>query len=73
MKLGYARVSTQDQDLTLQTKALEDASCEAIYQEKITGATKLRPQLEKMLEQLRRDDVVVIWKLESCPLPERFD
>jgi DNA invertase Pin-like site-specific DNA recombinase len=64
MKLGYARVSTKDQHLTLQMDALKDAGCEKIFPEKMTGATKERPQLQKMLEQLREGDTVYIWKLD---------
>jgi DNA invertase Pin-like site-specific DNA recombinase len=64
MKIGYARVSTSDQDLALQLDALQSAGCSTIYQEKITGATKERPELQKMLLHLRADDVVVIWKLD---------
>ena len=64
MKIGYARVSTQDQDLFLQLDALNDAGCKKIYQEKITGSTKERPQLIEMLEQIREGDVVIIWKLD---------
>jgi DNA invertase Pin-like site-specific DNA recombinase len=64
MKIGYARVSTQDQDLSLQLDALNDAGCKKTYQEKITGSTKERPQLIEMLEQIREGDVVVIWKLD---------
>jgi DNA invertase Pin-like site-specific DNA recombinase len=64
MNLGYARVSTQDQDLSLQLDALNDAGCNKIYKEKITGSKKERPQLQKMLGQLRKGDVVVIWKLD---------
>ena len=64
MKIGYARVSTQDQDLSLQLDALEKIGCEKIYQEKRTGSTKERPQLKKMLDQLRPDDVIVTWKLD---------
>ena len=63
MKIGYARVSTKEQDLSLQIDALEDAGCSRIYQEQITGSTKERPELRKMLEQLRDGDVIVIWKL----------
>ena len=59
MKIGYARVSTQQQELLLQLDALEKAGCQKIYQEKLTGATKERPQLQTMMEQLRADDVVV--------------
>jgi DNA invertase Pin-like site-specific DNA recombinase len=64
MKIGYARVSTQDQDLAMQLDALSNAGCKNIYQEKYTGSTKERPELQKMLEQLREEDVVVIWKLD---------
>ena len=74
MKIGYARVSTQDQDLSLQLDALNDAGCKKIYQEKITGSTKERPQLIEMLEQIREEDVVIIWKLDrlarSCCLTD---
>ena len=64
MNIGYARVNTQDQDLSLQLDALNGAGCNKIYKEKITGSTKERPQLQKMLGQLRKGDVVVIWKLD---------
>ena len=64
MRIGYARVSTQDQDLSLQLDALEGAGCQKIYQEKITGSIRERPELKKMLEQLREEDIVVIWKLD---------
>jgi len=64
MKIGYARVSTQEQDLSLQLDALQVAGCSQIYQEKITGAKRERPELQKMLEHLRDADVVVIWKLD---------
>ena len=71
MKIGYARVSTHDQDLALQLDALEKIGCEKIYQEKCTGSTRERPQLKKMLDQLRSDDVIVIWKLDRLALPTR--
>jgi DNA invertase Pin-like site-specific DNA recombinase len=64
MKLGYARVSTQDQNLSLQLDALEKAACAKIYQEKMTSATKNRPQLRDLMTQLRTGDVVVVWKLD---------
>lgn len=64
MKLGYARVSTRDQDLNLQLDALTAQGCQKIFQEKITGASKDRPELTRLLEQLREGDTVVIWKLD---------
>ncbi len=64
MKIGYARVSTQDQDLALQLDALQAAGCNRIYKEKKTGATRERPELQKLLGQLREGDIVVIWKLD---------
>lgn len=64
MKIGYARVSTKDQDLSLQLDALAEVGCEKIYQEQVTGATRERPELQKMLDQLRDGDVIVIWKLD---------
>jgi len=64
MKIGYARVSTQDQELGLQLDALKQADCEKIYQEKVSGATRARPQLDALLDQLRKGDVVIVWKLD---------
>ncbi|MEM9887238.1 MAG: recombinase family protein [Bacteroidota bacterium] len=64
MKFGYARVSTKQQELHLQTDALEKAGCDEIFEEKITGTTKERPKLQALLTQLRKDDVVVIYKLD---------
>jgi DNA invertase Pin-like site-specific DNA recombinase len=66
MKIGYARVSTKDQNLDLQLDALRKIGCADtyIYKEEISGATRERPQLKKLLEQIREGDVVVIWKLD---------
>ena len=66
MKIGYARVSTRDQNLDLQIDALKKAGCTDtyIYREQITGSTMDRPELKKMLERLRAGDVVVVWKLD---------
>lgn len=66
MKIGYARVSTRDQNLDLQLDALRKAGCTDtyIYKEEISGATRERPQLQKLREQLREGDVVVVWKLD---------
>lgn len=65
MKIGHARVSTKDQNLDLQIEALEKAGCEKIYQEKISGATKNRPELDKMIEQFREGDELYVWRLEQ--------
>lgn len=64
MKIGYARVSTEDQNLDLQTDALDKAGCELIYKEKISGSTKERPELQAMLSHLRKKDTLVVWKLD---------
>ena len=64
MLIGYARVSTEDQDLALQRAALKDAGCKRIYEEKVSGAKRARPQLARMLDQLRAGDVVVVSRLD---------
>ncbi len=64
MKIGYARVSTTDQNLEIQTKTLRAAGCEMIFSEKISGTKKHRPELESLLSQLRRKDTLVVCKLD---------
>ena len=64
MYIGYARVSTDDQNLGIQLQALEQAGCKRIFQEKISGARRHRPELAKMLEHLREGDTVVVGKLD---------
>lgn len=64
MLMGYARVSTDDQDLTLQRTALKGAGCKRIFEEKISGAKKQRPELTRMLDQLRTGDVLVVSRLD---------
>lgn len=64
MKIGYARVSTQDQKLELQVSELEKYGCEKIFKEK-KSAVKERPELDKLLAHLRSGDVVVVWKLDQ--------
>jgi DNA invertase Pin-like site-specific DNA recombinase len=64
MKIGYARVSTKDQNLSLQLDALQKEGCEKIFQEKATGGSADREELKKLLEHLRAGDIIVIWKLD---------
>lgn len=64
MKLGYARVSTTDQDLRLQQQQLKQAGCEKLFEEKVSGARKARAELEKLLNDLRRDDVLAVTRLD---------
>ena len=64
MLIGYARVSTEDQDLTLQRAALKGTGCQRIYEEKISGANRSRPELNRLLDQLRAGDVVVVSRLD---------
>lgn len=63
MIIGYARVSTQDQNLDLQTDELTKLGCQKIYQEKVSSSRE-RPELIKMIENLREGDSVVVWKLD---------
>lgn len=63
LKIGYARVSKQDQNLDLQMDALKAAGCTRIYYEKVSGANEPRPEQEQMLKALRRGDTVIIWQL----------
>ncbi len=64
MILGYARVSTDDQNLDAQTDALTAAGAERIYADKISGSRKKRPELDRLLDQLRSGDVVVVTKYD---------
>ena len=64
MKIGYARVSTREQNLDLQIQALEESGCELIFKEKISGVVDKRPELEKCLDHLRKGDVLVVYKLD---------
>ena len=64
MKIGYARVSTDDQKLDLQLDALQKAGCEKIFEDKESGAKAERPGLQKVLEHAREGDTVVIWRLD---------
>ena len=64
MEIGYARVSTGDQNLDLQIDALQQAGCERIFEEKLSGSRSDRPELEQLLDQARPGDVIMIWKLD---------
>lgn len=64
MIIGYARVSTQDQHADLQTDALTQAGCEQIFQEKITGKLRERPELTQCLRTLRKGDTLVVWRMD---------
>lgn len=64
MKIGYARVSTQDQDLALQIDALTKEGCEKIFQEKASGAQRDRPELKAALSYMRGGDILIVWKLD---------
>ena len=56
MKIGYARVSTLDQNLDLQLRALEKAGCKKFFREKVSGSSRERPQFQRMLDQIRGGD-----------------
>jgi DNA invertase Pin-like site-specific DNA recombinase len=64
MLIGYARVSTNDQETATQVAALKAAGCERIYREKASGGRWERPELHRLLDQLRKRDVLVVWKLD---------
>ena len=64
MKFGYARVSTQDQNLDLQLDELNKYGVDKTYHEKMTGTKKDRPELEELYKVLREGDTVVVWKLD---------
>ena len=64
MLIGYARVSTQDQNLDLQRDALTKIGCQRIFEDKISGTRTERPGLAKALEILREGDTLVVWKLD---------
>jgi DNA invertase Pin-like site-specific DNA recombinase len=62
--IGYARVSTNGQDLALQQEALKAAGCQKVYAEKISGARSDRPQLARMLKALEPGDTIIVTRLD---------
>lgn len=64
MLIGYARVSTDDQNLDLQIDALQKTGCGKIFTDQVSGGTKNRPKLEEALAFLREDDTLVVWRLD---------
>jgi len=64
MLIGYARVSTSEQETATQVTSLKAAGCERIYREKASGGRWDRPELHRLLDQLRKGDVLVVWKLD---------
>jgi DNA invertase Pin-like site-specific DNA recombinase len=64
MLLGYARVSTDDQNLDLQRDALRVAGCERIFEDRLSGAKAARPGLTQLLDVVRTADLVVVWRLD---------
>lgn len=62
--LGYARVSTSDQDAALQIDALAAAGCYRIFTDRASGSLESRPELDKLLDQIRPGDTLVVWRLD---------
>ena len=68
MNLGYARVSTEDQNPDLQLAALKQAGCSRLFTDKATGAHVKRPELTKCLKALNEGDTLTVWKLDRLGL-----
>lgn len=64
MLIGYARVSREEQDLTLQVESLKKHGCDKIFEEKISGKISDRPALVYALSHLREGDTLIVWKLD---------
>jgi DNA invertase Pin-like site-specific DNA recombinase len=64
MLIGYGRVSTDDQDLAVQRTQLKAAGCRRIFEEKVSGATRDRPELTRLLDHIREQDVLVVTRLD---------
>ena len=63
-RLGYARVSSLEQNEALQRDALDTAGCDRIFEDKASGKLEHRPALDNLLEQMRPGDTVVVWRLD---------
>ena len=68
MKIGYARVSTDDQNMSLQLDALQAAGCEKIFTDQLSGATTKRPGLDEALAALQPGDTLRVWRLDRLVL-----
>ena len=64
MKIGYARVSTDDQNMSLQLDALQAAGCDKIFTDQLSGVTTKRPGLDEALAALQTGDVLTVWRLD---------
>ena len=64
MRIGYARVSTVDQNPELQLAALKEAGCDRIYSEHASGNARKRPELDRLFESLRAGDTLVVWRFD---------
>lgn len=64
MRFGYARVSTSEQNLDLQLDALKRAGCDRVFQDVITGKSRKRPGLDKLMADIKSGDTVVIWRVD---------
>ncbi len=71
-RIGYARVSTDDQHLNLQRDALQQVGCSVIYEESASGKNASRPEFEQCCKALRSGDTLVVWRLDrlGCSLPD---
>jgi DNA invertase Pin-like site-specific DNA recombinase len=64
MQIGYARVSTADQYLSMQEDAIKNAGCEDVYTDIVSGVKTARPGLHSALFHLRKGDMLVVWRLD---------